>query len=455
MEPSLFLTESLRTSPHGERVTRILAASLEAVEPGGAVRRYMRQKDETLIVDKKPYPLARFRSAYVVGAGKAGLPMTRAAVDVLGETLESGVVVVKEGYGNGTKHVGPVAIVEAGHPLPDQRGVQGTRRIIDLLSPLGENDLVVCLISGGGSALLTQPAGGITLEDMQTLTEELLACGASIQEINTLRKHLDQVKGGQLARHAVPASVVTLILSDVVGNLLEVVASGPTVPDPSTYFEALEVLKRYDILERVPASIRNHLAKGEKGEIPETPKSQDPVFERVQNVLVGSNRQAAEAGLQCAREEGLRAQLLTSAMEGEARQKGRWLGSVAWRIAITDHPLRRPACLIAGGETTVTLRGQGKGGRNQEMALAAVEELAGLSEVAVVTLATDGGDGPTDAAGAVATGETLARARDAGLDPQVFLDRNDSYAFFEVLGDLLLPGPTKTNVNDLAFVFVF
>ena len=344
---------------------------------------------------------------------------------------------------------------EAGHPIPDERGVAGARQIAQLLEQATERDLVIALISGGGSALLTLPAEGISLAELQALTGILLRCGANINEINTLRKHLDQVKGGGLARLAHPAGVITLILSDVVGNPLDVIGSGPTVPDTSSFADAYAVLERYGVVADAPAPIVARLRRGMAGQIAETLKPGDPRFARVHNLIVGSNRQAAEAALAAARAAGFNPLLLTTFLQAEAREAGRMLAAGARELADSDHPLPRPACIIAGGETTVTLRGSGRGGRNQELALAAVADLAGLPDLALVALATDGGDGPTDAAGAVVTGATLDRARALDLNPAAYLARNDAYSFFDALGDLLKPGPTETNVNDLAFVFAF
>jgi hydroxypyruvate reductase len=463
-----FMTTSLRSAPWGERVARVLAAAVQAVDPAEAVRRFVHRGRGALVVAGKPYNLEKIRHIYLVGAGKAGAPMTGALSGILADRLAGGIVVVKEGYaergeplrgdlsrkpGESTRQV---EILEAGHPIPDTRGEQATRRMIELLDRLEEDDLVFCLISGGGSALMTRPAPGVRLDDLQELTSLLLRCGATINEINTLRKHLDEVKGGKLARLAAPAPVITLILSDVVGDPLDVIASGPTVPDLSTFESAWEILERYRLLEKTPPAILAHLQQGLNKEIPETPKEADPAFEGVQNVIVGNNLLAARAALAAAEAEGLQALLLTAFLQGEARYAGRLLGAVGRQFgAAGGYPLPRPACLIAGGETTVTLAGNGVGGRNQEMALGAVKDLAGLRDVALLTLATDGGDGPTDAAGAVVTGETLRRAQALGMDPREFLARNDSYHFFEALGDLLKPGPTRTNVNDLAFVFAF
>ncbi len=392
----------------------------------------------------------------MVGAGKAGTPMALAISELLGERLERGIVIVKAGYGgNREKSVLSLDILEAGHPLPDERGVSGTRRIMELLENTRENDLVLVLISGGGSALLTAPAGGVGLEALQKLTTDLLRSGASINQINALRKHLDTIKGGQLARLAAPATVLTLILSDVVGNPLDVIASGPTVADTTTFHTALEVMAHYGMIENSPESIVSHLRRGAAGELPETPKPNDSLFEKVHNVLIGSNWQAAEAAVDQAREEGFQSMLLTTFLQGEARQAGGLLSAILRQIADSGQPLPRPACLVAGGETTVTVRGDGLGGRNQELALGAAHGLASLPNVALLTLATDGGDGPTDAAGAIVTGETWQRAQQANLNPLDFLYRNDAYHFFRELGDLLIIGPTLTNVNDLAFLFAF
>lgn len=450
-------SHTIRSAPWGERVASVLAAALAAVEPGRAVARHMQRSADRLVVQGRTYDLSRFKRILVVGAGKAGAPMTQATARILGDSLTNGIVVVKEGYADTDQVAAPekITILEAGHPLPDERGVAGAQCISDLLSDTTSDDLVICLISGGGSALLVSPVTGVSLPELQMLTSALLACGATINEINALRKHLDQVKGGKLARMAAPARLITLILSDVVADPLDVIASGPTVPDTSTFAEAHQVLERYAILEKVPPTILGHLSSGVRGEIPETPKPGDSLFQSVQNVIIGSNLQAARAALEEAQRIGFQTMLLTTSLQGEARQVGRVLAAIARQIAGTGQPIPRPACLVAGGETTVTLKGDGMGGRNQELALGAVTDLAGLQDVVLVTLATDGGDGSTDAAGAVVTGQTLDRALQAGLHPTDFLAHNDSYHFFEPLGELLKPGPTQTNVNDLTFIFAF
>jgi glycerate 2-kinase len=475
MNPDLLLTDCLRAAPWGTAVTRILAAALGAVDPAAAVHRHLHRDGDVLCAGDQTYDLRAYERVFVVGTGKAGAPMAHAAAELLGDRLAGGVVVVK-GYDDAPKlqiaerpegtrvqieepnlqsTIYNLQFVAAGHPIPDERGVAGARRIAQLLEQATERDLVIALISGGGSALLTLPAEGIELAELQALTSILLRCGANINEINTLRKHLDQVKGGGLARLAHPASVITLILSDVVGNPLDVIGSGPTVPDTSSFADAYAVLERYDVVADAPAPIVERLRRGMAGQIAETLKPGDLRFARVHNLIVGSNLQAAEAALAAGRAAGFNTLLLTTFLQAEAREAGRVLAAVARELANSGQPLARPACIIAGGETTVTLRGSGRGGRNQELALAAVADLAGLPDLALVALATDGGDGPTDAAGAVVTGTTLDRARALGLDPAAHLANNDAYPFFDALGDLLKPGPTETNVNDLAFVFAF
>jgi hydroxypyruvate reductase len=477
--PMQLQTTSLHRLLQGAAVANVLAAALQAADPATAVRRALQRDGDMLIVGGRRYDLAQYERVLLAAIGKAGAPMAAAVCDLLGERLTAGVVVVKEGHLDAQAADPCLTMVEAGHPQPDERSVAGGRAVYELLESAGERDLVIALISGGGSALATLPAPGLTLADMQELTAALLRCGAAIGEINTLRKHLDRVKGGGLALAAGPAAVITLVLSDVVGSPLDVIASGPTVADTSSYADALQVLERYRITGDVPPAIVAHLRRGAAGELPETLKPHDPRLAHVQNLVIASNREAAEGAREAAAAAGFDARVLTqydapaathtippadtdadalisylaAPIEGEAREIGALLARLAQRL--DEAPgLTRPACLIVGGETTVTIRGNGRGGRNQELALAAVARLAGLHNVLFVTLATDGGDGPTDAAGATVTGETLARARALGLDPADFLARNDAYAFFDALGDLLRPGPTLTNVNDLAFLFI-
>lgn len=454
------LLQILRDTPHNPWESRlrsdaeeIIKAALDAANPERAIHRMIQLRDQTLLVGEREYALAQFRRITVVGAGKAGATMAQAVEDILGDRIQQGVVLTKHGQGRENRGR-RITVLEGGHPTPDMSGQRAALRIAETLMGLREDDLVLCLISGGGSALLTLPAEGITLGDLQDLTDQLLRSGATIHEMNCVRKHLSRIKGGHLARMAHPATVIALILSDVVGNALDVIASGPTVPDPTTFAEAWAVLERYDLVRDLQPSIRARLQAGMAGDVPETPKPGDPVFQNVFNTVIASNETAAHAAVAKARERGYNAMLLSTYVEGEARHVASVLAAVGKECAHSGSPLSPPACLVAGGETTVTVAGQGTGGRNQELALAAAIALDGWPQVAVATLATDGGDGLTHAAGAFATGETARRARALGMSPRAHLANNDSHPFFQRLDDLIITGPTGTNVNDLTFVFV-
>jgi len=443
--------EPSTTGPLHWQALAVLEAALEAADPAQAVRRALRRDGDTLFVGDRSYNLRQFRRILVVGAGKATAPMARAVEDLLADRLTAGTITVKYGYTTPTR---VIAVREAGHPIPDEAGVAATQAIVNLLRDVTADDLVLCLISGGGSALMPLPVPGVSLSDLQALTEALLRSGAPIQALNTVRKHLSQVAGGQLARLAYPATVVALIVSDVVGSPLDVIASGPTVADESTFEQAWQVLERYGVLEYTSAAIRQHLQRGLSGEIPDTPKPGDPALTRVHNVIVTDNAHAAAAAVDRATALGFNTLLLTTYLEGEAREIGRVLAALAKEIAWRGHPLPPPACLIAGGETTVTVRGHGKGGRNQEVALSAALAIQGLPGVLIASLATDGTDGPTNAAGGLVDGLTIARGQERGADALAALRDNDAYHFLEQAGALLITGPTNTNVNDLLAVFV-
>jgi len=430
----------------------VLAAALDAVEPGASVRRALQREGNRLRVDQRAYDLARFQHVWIIGAGKASAPMAAAVEDVLGERVTGGHVLVKYGYTCPTRRV---ALHEAGHPVPDDAGLAGSRAIIDLLRGAGAGDLVIGVISGGGSALMTLPVEGVTLADMQALTGALLRSGAPIGALNTVRKHLSQVKGGQLARAAYPATVITLIVSDVVGSPLDVIASGPTVPDPTSAADARAALEQYGVWDAAPASIRQHLDAAIAGARADTPKPDDPVFERVHNVIVADNAAAAEAAQARAEALGLHAAIVTTFLEGEAREVAIALAGIGKEIAAHNRPFARPACLLFGGETTVTVRGTGRGGRNQELALSAALALEGTRDILLASLATDGGDGPTDAAGGLVDGGTVGRAAAQGRAARAALADNDAYPLLAAAGDLLVTGPTNTNVNDLVALFVW
>lgn len=434
----------------------IFKAAVAAVDPYAAVRRFVRIEDDRLSAGPENRPgvmmdLSEYDRVFLVGGGKATAPMARAMEELLGPKLEQAIVNVKYGFGT---QLSMTEVVEAGHPLPDRQGVEGTARILRLLQSAGEKDLVFSLISGGGSALLVQPAGGITLEEMQTLTRSLLGCGASIDEMNTVRKHISSVKGGQMARAAMPATTINLMLSDVVGDRMDVIASGPFVPDTSTFRDAWGVLGKYGLKE-IPPAIASHLKAGTEGRVAETPKGGDPAFDRVHNLIIASNILALLAAEESARAFGYHTLVLSSMVEGETREVARVHSAIAKEILRTGRPIPRPACVISGGETTVTLRGNGFGGRNQEFCLAAALDLEGLTpNVAVLSGGTDGDDGPTKAAGAIVDPLTVARGKDAMVSACDFLEQNNAYHFFEKTGDLLITGPTGTNVMDVRLILV-
>ena len=433
-------TEDLRKAA-GE----IFQAALDAANPRIAIHRHVRREGERLLANGAVYDLSRGR-VYVVGAGKACAAMAAAVEEVLGDRIRDGVVVVKDGYAIPLRRI---RVTQAGHPVPDARGVEGTSAILALLTETGPEDLVIVLISGGGSALLPAPVAGIDLIDKQTMTRVLLACGATIDEINAVRKHCSRIKGGQMARALFPARSLTLILSDVIGDPVDAIASGPTVPDTTTYGEALEVLRRYCIEDRIPVSILRHLERGARGEIPETPKAGDPCFATAHHRIVGNNLQSLLAARDRAARLGFQALILTTELKGESREVAKVLTALLLEMRRSGHPVSPPACLLLGGETTVTVRGKGKGGRSQELVLAGAIAIAGGRDLVIWSAGTDGTDGPTDAAGAVADGDTWARAKEVGLDPLRALEENDAYHFFEGLGDLIKTGPTLTNVMDI------
>lgn len=413
----------------------IFKAGLAAADPALAVASAVAKLDR------------RYRRIFVVGAGKAGATMARAAERVLGSRIAAGLVNVKDGH---TAKLRRIRLNECGHPIPDQRGIDGARRIAELARAADRDDLVLCLISGGASALLPYPAEGITLADKQETTRQLLACGATIHEINAIRKHLSQIKGGQLAMLASPAPVLALLLSDVIGDDLSVIGSGPAAPDESTFADALGVLDKYSLRDTVPQPVRIRLEAGARGEVPETPKR----LANASNVVIGSNRLAVDAAARKAKQLHYRTIVLATTIEGETRDVARMHAAIAREIATARRPVRAPACILSGGETTVTLRGKGLGGRNQEFALASALDIAGAGRIAILSAGTDGTDGPTDAAGAFADSSTIARAASKGLNAKHYLRDNDSYHFFEALNDLVKTGPTGTNVMDLHIVLV-
>lgn len=420
----------------------IFAAAVRAANPSDAVRR------ECLRI-RSLYRAEGFSRLVALGFGKAAVPMALALEEELGDILESGVVVTKYGHVSSRKPE-KFRIFEAGHPTPDENGIRGTREILHRARTADEKTLVTTLVSGGGSALLTAPAEGITLAAKRETTELLLRCGADIHALNTVRKHLSRVKGGRLAETISPGRTVSLILSDVIGDDLDVIASGPTAPDTTTFRDALAVLERFVLKDRVPPQVAAYLEAGARGDIPETPKEGNPVFRRVENRIIGSNRSALEAASRAAEEAGCAVEMLPTPVTGEAADAGRMLARRAREYA--SQLRKRPLCLLSGGETTVTVRGGGTGGRSQELALSFALEIAGIPGITLLSAGTDGSDGPTDAAGAFVDGDTIPlRKKDAALRS---LAQNDSYTFFKEHGGLFITGPTGTNVMDVQIISI-
>ena len=425
-------------------VREVFSAALRAVDPYGAVHEYL----------PRLHAIAgNYSRHFLIGFGKASAAMARALVDNDVFANDEGIVVTKYDHAGGISRLEKVDVLEAGHPIPDENGLQATRRIMEAAGRQGESLLTVCLVSGGGSSLLVAPQKGITLADKQAVTSLLLSAGADINELNAVRKHISAIKGGRLAEIAYPSRIVSLILSDVIGNRLDVIASGPTAPDDSSFDDALSVMRKYGVYDRAPAAVVKLLEAGAAGEISETPKRKSPVFAGVDNIIIGSNRIALEAAKEKAEQFGLEAKISTSELTGEARDVGRIMARSAREMR---RSLSGPQgiCLISGGETTVTVQGAGKGGRNTELALAFALEIEGEEGITLLSAGTDGNDGPTDAAGADVDGKTMQKAREKNLDPLAYLDNNDSYTFFQKTGNLLITGPTGTNVMDIQIIVI-
>ncbi len=430
---------------------QIFDAGLRAVAPDLAIRSHCRIIANDLIVDQNLFPLDQFENIYLVGTGKAAATMAKTMEQLLENRIRDGCIIVKYGHDLPLSHI---RTYQAGHPIPDENGVKGAMVIRDIVVKAGPKDLIICLISGGGSALMPLPAEGISLFDKQETTRNLLECGARIHEVNAIRKHLSQLKGGQLARLAYPSTILTLILSDVVGDDLETIASGPTAPDPSTFKECLDIIHRYGLSEKLPPAVVNHINHGLTSKCLETPKQINTAFGNVSNIIIGNNHQAVLAAETQAQKMGYNCLILSTLIEGETRDVARVHAAIARETVLSDRPIPKPACLISGGETTVKLRGLGKGGRNQEFALAAAIEIHKKGNIVILSCGTDGTDGPTEAAGAISDASTVMRAQKNRIDPQEFLDNNDSYHFFKELNDLIITGPTQTNVMDLRVILV-
>ena len=426
-----------------------LEQAVKLADPKAFLSRHVTKLEDCLRVDGLELRLGRFERLFVVGAGKAAGAMAEFIESILGDRITDGWVNVLKGTGKNCR-LRRIHLHEASHPIPDESSVLGASRILEIVKEAGAGDLVICLLSGGGSALMSLPRDGLSLRDKQRIVKDLMLAGANINELNCVRKHLSAVKGGWLAKEAYPATVVSLILSDVVGDDLSTIASGPTVPDGSTFKDAAKILKRYGLWKGCPPSVRRILADGEKGFLKETPKEGEECFNKVRNFIVGSNREVCLELSKFYRSLGLNSIFLTSQLEGEAREAGIFFASLLKEARSSGNPVPIPCAIILGGETTVTVKGEGLGGRNQESMASACVKMDGMDGACMASMGTDGIDGPTDAAGALVDGYTLRRAGELGLSPKEALQNNDSYTFFKKLGDLIFTGPTGTNVNDIA-----
>ena len=435
-----------------ELALNALNAALEAVDPKVIIKSKIQLKGNTLRIGRLSFNLNEFKNIFVVGGGKASGCMAETLEEILGERIKDGTINVP--YACPQYQTRKIKLQRASHPIPDISGVKGASQMLELVSQAEENDLIICLLSGGGSSLMPQPCTGVSLRDKRRVTDALLKSGATINEVNTVRKHISGFKGGWLAKRAYPATVVNLILSDVVGDPLDTIASGPTVPDSTTFQDAIEILQRHGLWSEVPTSVKKVLLNGKKGLIPETPKADDKAFTKVHNVVVGNNLTASSAAYSSLKSHGLHALLLSSCLEGQAKDVGTILASIAREIVASGNPVPKPAGIVSGGETTVTVVGKGKGGRNQEIALGAALNMSNMDGVVVASLSTDGVDGPTDAAGAVVDGKTMLRANKLGLNSRKFLAENNSYSFFSKLDDLIFTGLTGTNVCDVSVIVV-
>lgn len=424
---------------------------IKAVEPRASIRKFCTVKDSVLSIGNHSFNLQNFKHVYVIGAGKASAPMASEIEHMIGNFITDGLISVKYEHAEALKRI---KLVEAGHPIPDENGQTAAKQILKIAQSAAERDLILCLISGGGSALLPLPEDNLSLKDKQSTLSILLSCGATIHEINTIRKHISRIKGGKLSRAAYPAHIISLILSDVVGDNLDVIASGPTVADPTTFHDCLNIFKKYDVEKQMPEAVVNHIKSGISGNLKETPKPGDPIFLKNQNIIIGSNIEAISAGKKFAENIGYNTLILSTLIEGDTVESALFHSAIAKEIQKTGNPIPSPACILSGGETTVRIRGDGLGGRNQEFALASAIEIQDQENIVVLSAGTDGTDGPTDAAGAISDTFTIKNARLMGLEAQDYLLNNDSYHFFKTINDLFLTGPTKTNVMDLRIMLV-
>ncbi|RLE76278.1 MAG: glycerate kinase, partial [Thermoprotei archaeon] len=424
---------------------------IRAADPEEAVTRSLKLENGKLRVNTNLFDLKG--KLYLVGFGKAAYKMAKAALEVLGEIVEKGVISIPKGF-KVEEELENVDIVFSGHPKPDAGSIEAGKKILKLAEQADEHDVVLVLISGGGSALMEYPVEEVSLDDIAYTSILLMNSGADIYELNTVRKHLSRVKGGQLAKAIFPATTISLIISDVVGDRVDMIASGPTAPDPTTFQDAWFIMEKYRLIEKIPSNVRSYLERGLRGEVPETPKEGDPIFRKVYNHIIASNIASLRKMKKKAEEIGYNSLILTSMIQGEAREVGKVIAALALEVKKTGNPVKPPAVILAGGETTVTVKGSGKGGRNQELALSAAIQIKDSEGIVVASVGSDGIDGPTDAAGAIVDGYTVVKAYEQGLNAIKYLENNDSYTFFKKVGGLVETGYTGTNVNDFIVVIV-
>jgi glycerate 2-kinase len=429
----------------------IFSEAVRAADPYLGIKKFVERRGNGILIDGELYPESRFPKIIVIGGGKASARMGQALEEILGDRIAGGWINTKDGHSVPLK---TITVNECGHPVPDERGIYGARRIIDLLDAADGKTLVICLLSGGGSALMPAPAEGISLAEKQDVTRLLLTAGAAIDELNAVRKHLSILKGGGMASLACPARLHVLILSDVIGDKLDTIASGPAVDDRSTFQDCIDICTRYGVFDKLPIVVRERFLRGAEGFIPETAKPGEWYLSLARNTLIGNNRMSVEAAEKAASGLGFGTLVLSTVLEGEAKEIGTVYAAIASEIISSGNPLLMPACVIGGGETTVTVRGKGKGGRNQEMALRVAERISGLSGTAFLSGGTDGTDGPTDAAGGVVDSETNRAGTEKGLNIRSYLDDNDSYHYLKEVDGLLMTGPTGTNVMDVQILLV-
>jgi glycerate 2-kinase len=429
----------------------IFAEAVKAADPNLGIKKFVKMLGDDIYIDGEIYPKSIFKKVIVIGGGKASARMGQAIEEILGDRISDGWINTKDGHGIPLKRI---TVHECGHPVPDERGISGTRRIINLLKSADSETLVICLLSGGGSALMPAPVDGITLGEKQDVTRLLLASGAAIDELNAVRKHLSVLKGGGMAKLAAPARLHVLILSDVIGDKLDTIASGPAVSDPSTFKDCIDICTRYGIIEKLPPSVLQRFILGTEGKISETAKEGDESLAMARNTLIGNNSMSVQAAVKKASELGFNTLVLSTVLEGEAKEVGTVFAAIASEIISSGNPIKSPACVIGGGETTVTVRGGGKGGRNQEMALQAADRISSLSDAVFLSGGTDGTDGPTDAAGGVVDNETKNTGIKKGLNLHSYLKENDSYHYLQKVESLLMTGPTGTNVMDVQILLI-